>query len=409
MKKETPFFLGGLDSKMKKILAIPNDPLKSYFRSSEEDFLGEFNPIFSGERIFDEVQFLNWRDEKKGEYFGVTSNPVLKDKLRADELYNQLKDFEILFDSSKASFRNIFLEDKRSIQRIVRNFNPNLIRAYNTHFAVDMGLIAREYANAPLIVSAHDPTRLSHSIKEVDALVCESYELQNLAKEKFGVDPKKISVIHNGIDRNFFKPSSEEEIKKHIPPEFLVSPYKLFSSSRLVRGKNIETLLHALNLVRSELPGLVHLHVGSEDTSFRKSEEIKQVHKELGLENISFFLGPKEKSELPFYYSWADVFVLPTLWEGLSRVMRESLACGTPVIATNYGSSTEIVQDEYNGISVDPSNAGDIAKALIRFFNEKGLKEELTNNARPSSEKYSLRRSMKMYSNLYQKILEKDV
>ena len=60
MKKETPFFLGGVDFKMKKILAIPNDSLKSYFRSSEEDFLGEFNPLFSGKRIFVPVGVISW-------------------------------------------------------------------------------------------------------------------------------------------------------------------------------------------------------------------------------------------------------------------------------------------------------------------------------------------------------------
>ncbi|MCA9487837.1 MAG: glycosyltransferase family 4 protein [Nanoarchaeota archaeon] len=391
---------------MKKLLAIPNDPLKSYFRSPKEDFLGEFNPLFYGERFFDEVQFLNWRDEQNEEYFGIKSNSVLKYKSAAEQLYAKLKNFEILFDSSKASFKDIFMQDSESIKKVVENFNPNLIRAFNTHFAVDMGIIARDFSSSPLMVSAHDPTRLSHSLKEVDALVCESYELQALAKEKFGVDPKKISVIHNGIDRDFFKPQSEEEISKYLPKEFLGVKYKIFSSSRLVRGKNIETLLKAIDTVREDLPGLVHLHVGSEDAQSVKAKEIKALQKNLNLEGVSYFLGSKNKNELPSYYSWADVFVLPTLWEGLSRVMRESLACGTPVIATNYGSSTEIVQDEYNGISVDPSSVSEIGNALLRFFHEKGLKEELSQNARPSSEKYSLKRSMKMYSNLYKKILE---
>lgn len=390
---------------MKNLLAIPNDPLEAYFRSSKEDFLGEFNPLFKGERFFDEIQFLNWRDLENGEYFGVNSKAILKDKGKAEELYFNLMHSKVLFDSSDASFRDIFLEDETKIKNEVKRFRPDLIRAFNTHFALDLGKLARKYSSAPLMVSAHDPTRLTHSIKDVDALVCESYELQSLAKEKFGVDPSKISVIHNGIDRDFFKPQTDGDISKYVPEKFLNAPYKLFSSSRLVRGKNIESLLRAISFIKDSLPGLVHLHVGEEAAQPNKTQEIKDLQKEIGLTEISYFLGSKQKSELPAYYSWADVFVLPTLWEGLSRVMRESLACGTPVIATNYGSSTEIVQDEFNGISIDPTNPNDIANAILRFFKENGLKSELEHHARASSEKYSLTRSMRLYGNLYRKLM----
>ena len=390
---------------MKNLLAIPNDPLEAYFRSSKEDFLGEFNPLFKGERFFDEIRFLNWRDLKDGEYFEIKSKAILTDKRKAEELYFNLMHSKVLFDSSNASFIDIFSENVDKIKKEVETFKPNLIRAFNTHFALDIGKLARQFSSAPLMVSAHDPTRLTHSIKDVDVLVCESYELQELAKEKFGVDPRKISVIHNGIDRDFFKPQAEKDVAKYVPKEFLDAPYKLFSSSRLVRGKNIEGLLKAISLVREDLPGLIHLHVGDEGSQPNKAQEIKNIKNELELTKISYFLGSKKKSELPAYYSWADVFVLPTLWEGLSRVMRESLACGTPVIATNYGSSTEIVQDEFNGLSIDPTNSNEIASTILRFFKENGLKDELEHNARSSSEKYSLTRSMRMYSNLYRKLM----
>ena len=71
---------------MKNLLAIPNDALDAYFRSSKEDFLGEFNPLFKGDRFFDEIRFFNWRDSKDGEYFGIKSKAILKNKEKAKEL-----------------------------------------------------------------------------------------------------------------------------------------------------------------------------------------------------------------------------------------------------------------------------------------------------------------------------------
>ena len=225
-------------------------------------------------------------------------------------------------------------------------------------------------------------------------------------EEKFNVNPNKISVIHNGIDMNFFYPKSKKEISEHVPMQFINAPYKIFSSSRLVKGKNIETLLRAIHLAKDELPGLVHLHLGAEGSQPKKTKEIKKLQEELGLNQISYFLGAKQKNELPSYYSWADTFILPTLWEGLSRVMRESLACGTPVIATNYGSSSEIVQNNFNGISIDPMNEEEIAESIVKIMKDKKFKNSLEKNARQSMDKYSLEKSMEMYSKLYGKLLK---
>ncbi len=390
---------------MKKLLGIPNDPTTAYFRSSREDFLGEFNPKYGGSRKFDEVNFLNWRDSEDVTFNGIYSKAFLKNKTFSENLYKSLANFEIPFDSKGGSFMKIFEEDSESIRDFVENYKPNLIRSFNTNFAVELGIIARKYSNVPLMVSGHDPTRLTPAISEVDAMVCESYELRDLCIENFNVNPMNITVIHNGIDLDFFNKKSNVEIGNHVSRDFCEAPYKIFSSSRLVKGKNIETLLKALSIAKLELPGLVHLHLGAEESQPEKTMEIKALRSELGLEETSYFLGAKQKSELPFYYSWADVFVLPTLWEGLSRVMRESLACGTPVIANNYGSSSEIVQSNFNGITIDPMNEGEIAGAIVSILKNENFRKKLEKNARPSMGKYSLSNSMKMYSKLYDKLL----
>lgn len=389
---------------MAKLLAIPNDAIEAYYRNSEEDFLGEFNPINEGSgRFFDEVSFLNWKDKFNEEYCGVKSFSFLEDKTVALAMMESLSRGYRKFISPL--FAEIFEQDKMAIRNVVESVEPDVVRAFNTHFAAELGsMISAEY-EIPLVVSAHDPTRLTSVILEADALVCESYELRDLCIEKFGVDSRRISVIHNGIDQNYFSSKTNNEIVRFVSDEFLDAPYKIFSSSRLVRGKNIGILLEALFLVKDELPGLVHLHLGAEGSQPEEIANIMEFRKKYDLENISYFLGAKQKNELPAYYSWADVFVLPTLWEGLSRVMRESLSCGTPVIATNYGSSSEIIQTGYNGVSVNPGSSEEIASGLLKILKDEKFKRSLERNARPSVEKYSLSRSMKMYSDLYNKMI----
>jgi|MDTC01.2.fsa_nt_gb glycosyltransferase involved in cell wall biosynthesis len=388
-----------------KLLGFPNDSMKSYFRSSRDEFLGEFNPMFEGHRRFDEVGFLNWRDDEDVDYHGISSKAIISDSKRVSDLYSRLCSGEISFDSPDGSFRDLLEDHAEEIGESVNEFNPSLMRAFNTHFATELGLVARSYSGAPLMVSAHDPTRLTPALSEVDALVCESHELRRLCIENFSVDPGRISVIHNGIDMDYFYPNSDSEISDVVPKEFLDAKYKVFSSSRLVRGKNIEVLLRAISTVRGELPGLIHLHLGDDGGQPSKAAEIYRAQEELGLKNTSYFLGSKSKSELPAYYSWADVFVLPTLWEGLSRVMRESLACGTPVIATDYGSSSEIVRSGYNGVSIDPNSVDEIADSMVRVLKDNKLRKGLEKNARGSVAKYSSEKSMKSYSALYDKLL----
>jgi glycosyltransferase involved in cell wall biosynthesis len=392
---------------MVKLLAIPNDATAAYHRSDERDFLSEFNPICSnGERFFDEVRFLNWRDESDNEYCGVKSHAFLKDKSGAYEIMERLSSGEVSYND--ASFEGIFRRNLGNVAGKIIEYKPDIVRTFNSYFAAELGSIVSKEFGIPLVVSTHDPTRLTGAIRRADRLVCESNELRGTCIQEYGVDSDKISVIHNPIDMDFFRPYSEEEVKGNVSQQWERAAHKVLSVSRLVDGKNIEGLLEALSAMKDDYPGLVHYHFGV--GSSKKVMEIKALRDSLGLDGTSFFRGGVQKSELPFYYSSADVFALPTLWEGLSRSVREALASGTPAVTTNYGSTAEIVQDGKNGIGIDPTSSKEIERGLREIFWDTGLRHELTENARKSVfRKYNAESSMRMHCENYQKALEEFV
>ena len=118
-------------------------------------------------------------------------------------------------------------------------------------------------------------------------------------------------------------------------------------------------------------------------------------------------MGGVQKQNLPDFYSWADIYALPTLWEGLGRAQIESLACGTPVITSNYPPMTEIVKDKENGLLADPKSAEDFAKKIILYFKDNKLRKHLENNARKSvCGKYDLKKVMAMHVENYRRLLK---
>ena len=110
--------------------------------------------------------------------------------------------------------------------------------------------------------------------------------------------------------------------------------------------------------------------------------------------------------KLPFYYSWANVHLFPTLWEGLGKVAIESLACGTPTITTNYAPMTEMVEEDYNGLLINPKDPEEIAETTLRFLKDRNLRMKLENNSRKSVvDKYSYEKNMKLHSENYERVI----
>lgn len=384
------------------LLAIPNDPTKAYLRNPKEDFLSEFNPInFNGRRFFDKVYFLNWKDYKNEEYFGISSMSVLKNKEKPLQLVKDLGVQKI--DFSYPLFTEFFVREKEEIINRAKEANASIIRSFNADHAAEAGILIKEELNLPLVVSVHNMLRVTFAINQADSIVCISNCLREKCVDEYGADPNKISLIPDGIDMDLFSPKSESDINKKID-SFYDRKYKVLSVGRINPQKNLEKLLEAVKFIKDELRDVCHIHLGVGDK--QNMDKILQFKNSLGLEKNSYFLGGKQKELLPFYYSWSDINLFPSVDEGLGRVSIESLACGTPVVTTNCAPTNEVVKDGYNGLTANPYDSKEIASKAIEILTNDKLKGKLKENAGKSvRKKYGIEFVMQKHCDNYKQLL----
>jgi len=385
------------------LLAIPNDPTKAYYRCTENEFLGEFNPMDKDKRFFENVYFLNLKDEFESELYGVKAIPVIKDKKELNKAIKRGREEGFRYPM----FTEIYDRERDDIISKARSCTPDVIRTFNPHAMAELGIMVSKELGVPLVVSAYDPISLTDAVGEADLVTCETQEVKYKCVHDFGIDPSKIRICYNGIEEGVFYKRDEEEIRSVIDKKYLERKNVVLSCSRMVEGKNLEGILKALSLIKGDFDDLLHLHLGAGHNA-RKKEELLRLRSKLGLEEISFFLGEKPKQELPFYYSLADIYVLPSFWEGMNRSVREALFCGTPVVTTNYGSMTELIKDGHNGFLVDPYDPESIARGLERILGDRELREGLSYKARASViEEHNLKKTMADATSIYKKVLIK--
>ena len=126
---------------------------------------------------------------------------------------------------------------------------------------------------------------------------------------------------------------------------------------------------------------------------------------ELNLGNRVLFLGHINHSDLPKYYSMADVFVRPSLSEGLGNVFLEAMAMGLPVIGTPVGGIPDFLEDRKTGLFCEASNPQDIAKKIKEILEDKELRKTLVENGlRLVQEKYDWDEIAQQMKEVYRKL-----
>jgi glycosyltransferase involved in cell wall biosynthesis len=132
---------------------------------------------------------------------------------------------------------------------------------------------------------------------------------------------------------------------------------------RLVYKNGIDTLLESAKRAVKKNPKLVFVVVGKGPDL----EEVKERIVQLGMQRKFRLTGFVSDGDLPFYYNVADFFVLPSKsGEGLPLVALEAMACGVPVIATNVGGISEVMNEDY-GKLVPPNSPDSLADAILDF------------------------------------------
>jgi D-inositol-3-phosphate glycosyltransferase len=182
----------------------------------------------------------------------------------------------------------------------------------------------------------------------------------------YSAAPEKINIVPCGVNTGLFRPVEQTLARQRLG---LNDEKTLIFVGRLDPLKGIEPLLETLPLL-SEFRKLKLLVIGGDQSSSGEVEKLKNLASSLGSSDKVTFLGTVKQLELPYYYSAADVCVVPSYYESFGLVALEALACGTTVVANDVGDVKNIIVSGKNGYVVDGNSpetlAGGIAEILKR-------------------------------------------
>lgn len=217
--------------------------------------------------------------------------------------------------------------------------------------------------------------------------------------EHYNADPDKIEVIPCGVDLRLFKPV--DKIKGRRSSGLVKRRYLLFVG-RIDPLKRLDTLIKAMAVLAPSYPELRCLVIGGEHGN-QYLNELRTMVRKFGLEGFVHFLGAKPQPLLPYFYSLAEACVLPSDYESFGLVGLESMACGTPLIASRVGGLSFLVQDGVNGLLFTPGEERELADRMDLLLRDSKLRDYLGSQALERAKGFSWEIVADSISSLYER------
>lgn len=220
----------------------------------------------------------------------------------------------------------------------------------------------------------------------------------------------KLVIIPPGVDTSHFYPIPADEAKQVIglkPEDRMV----LFVG-RIEALKGVDTLIRAMSCLKvRDVHRPVHLAIigGEPAASPREmSMEMARLQKlcdELCLGQMVVFLGRRGQDTLPYYYSAAEVVVMPSLYESFGMVALEAMACGTPVIASEVGGLGFLVKDGETGFTLPDGEPDKLCEKLSLLLGDPHLRETMGRRAAEYAGSYDWEKIARQIVQLYKTLL----
>jgi sugar transferase (PEP-CTERM/EpsH1 system associated) len=240
----------------------------------------------------------------------------------------------------------------------------------------------------------------------VTRYVAVSVSLRNYLIDRVGVESDRVSTICNGVDTVRFQPNPTKTlIRNSLNPIFDKDAVVFGTVGRMSMVKGHIDLVESFG------------RIACENNQFREHARLVIVgdgptrDAVIGctkLARISEMCWlPGYRDDIPDLIASLDVYVQPSLAEGISNTVLEAMASGLPVIATRVGGNSELVRDGETGTIVPVSAEGALARALLFYFNEDAIRKTHGQNARGIAlREFSIDKMLEEYSALYQCAIE---
>ena len=251
------------------------------------------------------------------------------------------------------------------------------------HFALYAFPILNQLGNLPLVIHFHGPWALESNAenqktwailvkktlekityRRANSLIVLSQAFKDLLHQQYRVPLDKIKIIPGGVDLKQFKTDlSSTEARNNLG--WQQERTVLFCVRRLVRRMGLENLLSAIDRVRTQYPDIL-LYIAGKGAL---AETLQQQINDLNLTNHVSLLGYLPDEQLPIAYRAANFSVVPSVaYEGFGLIVVESLAVGTPVLATPIGGIPEILQPFCADLLLEDASVDQLAQGIMEVL-----------------------------------------
>jgi len=295
--------------------------------------------------------------------------------------------------------------------RLAKGLKPDLV---HIHFALPVGplgyLIKKVY-DIPYIITLHGggipgfaPERTAllftfllpftrHIWREASAVVAVSQGLKDLAHISY--PDTEIQVIRNGIDSQQFQPRSQPDLNR--------GKVAILFVGRLAEQKGLRYLLQTLPLLHESAETPFELRILGDGP---QRQEMESMVERMRLTNLVHFVGWVPSEEVKAYLQDSDIFVLPSLIEGLPISVLEAMACGLPVVTTDTRGNNELVRSGENGFLVPVGDVESLATSLRVLIADLSLRKAMGERGRLVAAEHDWGVISRSYLALYRSVLD---
>jgi sugar transferase (PEP-CTERM/EpsH1 system associated) len=300
------------------------------------------------------------------------------------------------------------------LMRIMKEYRPHIVHTRN--FGALEAILAARLARVPVAIHSEHGYELEilgglpyrrrilcrALFSMADAVFAVTNELRAYHSEQSWLTTEKIRVIHNGVDTDRFTPPNGDVAQLRKDLRLPTDRFLVGTVGRLVPIKDHATLLQAAACLMRQ--GII-LHVLLVGDGPERAKLQQYVASTPELSGRVTFVGSSHR--VPELMKSMDVFVLPSICEGMSNTVLEAMATGLPVVATLAGGNSEMVDHDFSGLLFAPRDVGNLASHLSRLVESAALRRKLGEAARRKAvEHFSIAEMLRQYRDLYLELAE---
>ena len=301
---------------------------------------------------------------------------------------------------------------------LIRRYKPHIVHTHTSKTGV-LGRLAAWLARVPAIIHkphghvfyGHFGPRVSRFFLMVERLLSRITDhvvalTPMEARDYFGLrvlTAEKISIIHSGVELNRYHITAKKRQQKKkelgISPDSLVVGFVGW----LIPIKGVTYLIKAMAEVVQRHPNSLLVLVGKGDEKGEEEIKLKEQVENLGLADNVRFLG--WRPDVDEIMGCFDIFVLPSLNEGMGRVLVEAMSAGLPIVASRVGGIPDLVKHGENGLLVPPADAGALERAISDLLSDKARRKHMGETGKRMCRPYSVEAMVEKIDNLYSRLL----